>query len=85
VPSTQAGRCSSGPQRSAPTDNSPADNVGTQQQWAITALGGGAYRLTNRRSGKALDNANIDTEGNTVIQWSANGGSLQQWNMTKLS
>nr|WP_307531986.1 hypothetical protein [Streptomyces umbrinus] len=32
-----------------------------------------------------MDNANIDTEGSTVIQWSASGGSPQRWNMTRLS
>ncbi|MFD9190160.1 RICIN domain-containing protein [Streptomyces phaeochromogenes] len=48
-------------------------------------MGGGAYRLANRHSGKALDGANTDTEGSTVIQWSADDGSPQQWRMTKLS
>ncbi|UUU35631.1 RICIN domain-containing protein [Streptomyces sp. CA-210063] len=60
------------------------DNGSPRQQWAITALGGGAYRLTNRHSGKVLDNGNTDTEGSTIIQWSANGGSPQQWNLTRI-
>ncbi|MFJ9948311.1 RICIN domain-containing protein [Kitasatospora sp. NPDC091207] len=50
----------------------------------LTALACGAYRLTNRHSGKALDNANIGTDGNPVIPWTVDIGSPQQWNMTEI-
>ncbi|MFD8217562.1 RICIN domain-containing protein [Streptomyces sp. NPDC059697] len=36
------------------------------------------------RSGRALDNANTGADQTPVIQWSANGGTPQQWNMTKI-
>ncbi|MEV0935824.1 RICIN domain-containing protein [Streptomyces phaeochromogenes] len=78
-------RFSGSPRRTA--SSSPTSSPGPRAApcRSPTALGGGAYRLTNRQSGKALDNANIGTEGSTVIQWFANGGSPQQWNMTRLS
>lgn len=60
------------------------DNGAYQQQWAGTALGGGAFRLVNRHSGKALDNGNTGGDGAQVIQWTPNGGAPQQWNMTKV-
>ncbi|MFG3404691.1 endo-1,4-beta-xylanase [Streptomyces sp. NPDC048142] len=67
---------------------------GNAMKWYATEPGRGvfdftaadevvAFRLTNRHSGKVLDNANSDAEGSTVIQWTANGGSPQQWNMTR--
>ncbi|MFM9693739.1 alpha-L-fucosidase [Streptomyces europaeiscabiei] len=47
-------------------------------------LAGGVYRLICAQSGKALDNANIGNEGSPIIQWTANGGSPQQWTVTDL-
>ncbi|WP_199924132.1 RICIN domain-containing protein, partial [Streptomyces scabiei] len=47
-------------------------------------LAGGVYRLLCAQSGKALDNANIGNEGSPIIQWTANGGSPQQWTVTDL-
>ncbi|WP_344658716.1 beta-galactosidase [Catenulispora subtropica] len=44
-----------------------------------------AYTLTNRASGKVLDDANASTTpGNQLIQWTANGGTNQQWRLTDL-
>jgi hypothetical protein len=60
------------------------DNGSYQQQWAVTVLGGGAYRLINRHSGKALDNSNNTADLTKIIQWTPNGGAPQQWNMTKV-
>lgn len=47
-------------------------------------LADGVYRLVSVRSGKALDNGNVSTEGSTVIQWSDNGGSPQKRTLTKI-
>lgn len=47
-------------------------------------LANGVYRLVSARSGKALDNWNTTAEGNSVIQWTQNGGSQQQWTVTAL-
>ncbi|MFI6931052.1 alpha-L-fucosidase [Streptomyces sp. NPDC050287] len=44
----------------------------------------GVYRLVCTRGGKALDNENVTTEGNRVIQWTQNGGTPQQWTVTHL-
>ncbi|WP_406163399.1 alpha-L-fucosidase [Streptomyces sp. NBC_00882] len=47
-------------------------------------LAGGVYRLICAQSGKALDNGNIGNDGSPIIQWTANGGSPQQWTVTDL-
>ncbi|WP_327313137.1 alpha-L-fucosidase [Streptomyces sp. NBC_01235] len=47
-------------------------------------LAGGVYRLVCAQSGKALDNGNTGNEGSPIIQWTANGGSPQQWTVTDL-
>jgi alpha-L-fucosidase len=44
----------------------------------------GVYELVCARSGKALDNANTANDGGTVIQWTLNGGTPQQWRVTAL-
>ncbi|MFD7908953.1 RICIN domain-containing protein, partial [Kitasatospora sp. NPDC059747] len=60
------------------------DNGSDQQQWSITALGGGSYQLTNRASGMAVDNGNGTVDGQMVVQWTVNGGTSQQWNLVKV-
>ncbi|MFF7169106.1 RICIN domain-containing protein [Streptomyces pseudovenezuelae] len=50
----------------------------------MAALGGGAFRLVNRLSGKALDNSNNTGDQVKIIQWTPNGGSPPQWTMTKV-
>ncbi|MEH0416225.1 alpha-L-fucosidase [Streptomyces sp. B21-083] len=47
-------------------------------------LADGVYRLVSSRSGKALANWNTTAEGNSVIQWTQNGGPQQQWTVTAL-
>lgn len=47
-------------------------------------LAGGVYRLVCAQSGKALDNGNTGDEGSQIIQWTPNGGTPLQWNMTKV-
>uniref|UniRef100_A0AAU2VGI9 alpha-L-fucosidase n=1 Tax=Streptomyces sp. NBC_00003 TaxID=2903608 RepID=A0AAU2VGI9_9ACTN len=47
-------------------------------------LADGVYKLVSVRSGKALDNGNVSTDGSQAIQWSQNGGSPQQWTVTGL-
>nr|WSZ20662.1 RICIN domain-containing protein [Streptomyces canus] len=62
-----------------------ADRCGRGRQGQVdAALGNGAFRLINRHSGKALDNANSGADNTQVIQWTPNGGAPQQWNMTKV-
>jgi hypothetical protein len=56
----------------------------THRQWAITDIGGGLFRLISRRSGKALDNGNTAAERAGVIQWAANGGQQQAWQLTRI-
>ncbi|MGH3416591.1 MAG: RICIN domain-containing protein, partial [Actinocrinis sp.] len=53
---------------------------GTNQQWLVTAAGGGYYTLADANSGKLLDDPNLTTvEGTQLVQWTANGGGNQQW------
>ncbi|MDF3144574.1 MULTISPECIES: alpha-L-fucosidase [unclassified Streptomyces] len=47
-------------------------------------LAGGVYRLVCAQSGKALDNGNTGSDGTAIIQWTANGGTPQQWTVTDL-
>lgn len=47
-------------------------------------LANGVYTFACSRSGKALDNANVSTDGGQIIQWTLNGGSAQQWTVTDL-
>lgn len=43
----------------------------------------GTYRLVNKKSGKVLDASGAGTaDGTPVVQWSANGGTNQQWRLT---
>ena len=62
----------------------------SNQQWAIlpiAALPNGTYKLINRTSGLALDNANDQgADGVNVIQWAdtASWNTNQQWQITAL-
>jgi serine/threonine protein kinase len=52
----------------------------THQQWRITSVGGGYYRVTNSRSGKALSVLGKSTEDEAyVVQWEYGGDPSQQW------
>ncbi|MBA2394495.1 MAG: cellulase family glycosylhydrolase [Ktedonobacteraceae bacterium] len=47
--------------------------------------GGNYYKLVNRNSGKDLDVSSASTaDGGTVVQWTDNGGTNQQWSMVKV-
>lgn len=65
--------------------NSTADGAKAVQQtgglsWTISTASGGAYVLTYTGSGKVLDvNASSSTVGLQLQQWTANGGTNQQW------
>ncbi|WP_225847781.1 RICIN domain-containing protein [Streptomyces sp. HPF1205] len=65
--------------------NSTADGAKAVQQtgaaaWTIATTTGGAYTLTYTASGKVLDvNASSSTAGLQLQQWTANGGTNQQW------
>ncbi|MEV6036806.1 RICIN domain-containing protein [Nonomuraea sp. NPDC052116] len=65
--------------------NSNADGAGVVQQagdatWKITSSSGNAYTLTYVPTGKVLDvNGGDTTAGLQLQQWSANGGTNQQW------
>jgi polygalacturonase len=62
-------------------------NSGIQQQWAITSVGNGNYKVISAQSGDALDDDNIppgtETSNTQVVQFTPNGGSTQQWKLTK--
>ena len=62
-------------------------NSQVQQQWTITSLGDGWYKIINAQSGLALDDANISSgtqSTNTqVLQWTQNGNGTQLWKLTK--
>jgi hypothetical protein len=45
-------------------------------------VSGGIYKLICERSGKALDNFNVTTDGRQAVQWTDNGGTPQQWRIT---
>jgi hypothetical protein len=64
----------------------------TSQQWALTATGtytaagNTAYTLVNLGSGWTADVSGASTsDGAPVIQWTANGGANQTWNLTPAS
>jgi hypothetical protein len=59
---------------------------GTNQQWVITSLDNGYYKLVNKTSGKALDNGGTSTVGASIIQLTdvASNNNNQQWGITNL-
>ena len=65
-------------------------NGGTNQQWALDPVGSYStsgdevYQLTNLESGYALEDENNSTaEGSPIDQWPSNGGSNQDWTLSK--
>ncbi|SDE49436.1 RICIN domain-containing protein [Glycomyces harbinensis] len=55
---------------------------GTNQQWQLTATGGGYYRIASQSSGKCLDVDGASTANNArVIQWTCGSGTNQQWQL----
>jgi len=59
--------------------------VGSDQQWALSSLGGGIYTITSAKSGKLLDVANGSVaDGAAVVEWPANGSTSQQWRLVSV-
>ncbi len=48
-------------------------------------VSGGTYELTNRASGKCLDNLGVTTNGANVVQWEKSGSINQKWVITTTS
>ena len=60
-------------------------NNGANQQWRITDVGGGYYRIVSRSSGLTLDIPGYSTaDGTGLTQWLPNGGGNQQWQIIRL-
>ncbi|MFE1029676.1 RICIN domain-containing protein [Streptomyces sp. NPDC058818] len=54
------------------------------QQWRITNVGGGYYRITARHSGKCLDiRYGSTTVGAQAIQYTCKESANQQWQRTR--
>jgi Ricin-type beta-trefoil lectin domain-like len=62
-------------------------NSGIQQQWTITSVGNGLYKVISAQSGLALDDDNIapgtESTNTQVVQYTPNGNPTQQWKLTK--
>jgi hypothetical protein len=57
-----------------------ACNGQLQQNWVLTAVGGGYYTIVNQLSGKALDDTNASRSNGTIMQqWAPNGQQQQNW------
>jgi hypothetical protein len=57
----------------------------TTQQWQLVAAAGGYYTLVNRATGYLADvNGASQTQGATIIGWTATGGANQQWQLRLL-
>lgn len=55
-------------------------NSTAAQQWELTYLNNGYYKITSKASGKVLDVAGASTEaGANVQQYTSNGTNAQQW------
>jgi hypothetical protein len=53
---------------------------GANQQWTVISVGSGAYELSNKNSGQALDVSGASTaNGGRIIQWPYSGGANQKW------
>ena len=59
----------------------------TDKEWTITSTGGGFYKVISAQSALALDDDNIpagtQSTNTQVVQYTPNGGSTQQWKLTK--
>jgi hypothetical protein len=62
-----------------------ACNGQTQQNWVLTAVGGGYYTIVNQLSGKALDDTNASRSNGTIMQqWAPNGQQQQNWMLNRV-
>jgi len=59
----------------------------TDKDWTITSTGNGFYKVLSAQSTLALDDDNIapgtESTNTQVVQFTPNGGSTQQWELTK--
>ena len=59
-----------------------ADDNATDTQWRLVPTGNGSYTLKSSADGLLADVSGASTSaGAPVIQWSANGGTNQQWTL----
>ncbi|PYC64849.1 hypothetical protein C7C45_29830, partial [Micromonospora arborensis] len=55
-------------------------NGGTNQSWYLRPTGNGYYTIVSQASGLAADvYAASTSDGAQVVQWTATGGTNQQW------
>jgi endoglucanase len=59
------------------------DNGSGAQQWVITDVGGGLYKVINVNSNKGLDVAGTASGSNVQI-WSYGAGANQKWKIVKV-
>ena len=59
----------------------------SDKDWTITSTGSGYYKVISAQSALALDDDNIapgtQSTNSQVVQYTPNGGSTQQWKLTK--
>ncbi len=68
----------------SPTAGTQADLATATQQWSIVPDGAGYTTIENRSSGYLLDVSGASTsQGAAVVQWPANDGDNQQWQLVK--
>ena len=59
-----------------------SDTASTHQWWRLVGTGDGYYSLVNVRSGLVADvSGGSLNDGAQVVQWAANGGTNQQWQL----
>lgn len=56
-------------------------NGGDSQRWMVTALGGGEYMVSNKKSALLLTTAS-GTDGALVTQQPSSGSGYQRWQIT---
>ncbi len=60
--------------------------VGNAQQWQVTSLGNGEYRIDHVISGRTLDVAGVSADnGANIHLWSYVGGNNQRWRIEPVS
>ncbi|NQX71348.1 RICIN domain-containing protein [Paenibacillus alba] len=71
--------------QSADTETSAAP-PGKSQQWTISGVGNGYFKIANVNSGKVLENLNgSSSDGNPADQRAYNGNDRQLWQMQKIA
>ncbi|MFE3521482.1 RICIN domain-containing protein [Streptomyces sp. NPDC059161] len=60
------------------------ENGGSPQQWTVTGVEHGYYKLVSVRGGKALDDNGSTSAGAATVQKTDDGSKQQQWAVTAL-